>query len=431
MRVLLVTHRYPPDGIGGVERYVERLAGELLAVGDEVTIVTRSPRRWPRRPTLHRQRNVARIVGAGVRLEQFLVGAERVEHILDDLLASLRPEVVHVNHLIGISPRVVTLAQRHGAAVAWTLHDFYAPCPLVHLVNRSSELCAGPLEGERCAATCFRTDGTDVARWLLRYRYFSTLLGSVERVLCPSERLAHWAMLMQPRAHVDVLPIGVDRPAGSFNASTEEEVVGADKRPLRITYLGSVTPHKGLGLLADAVARTHAAIEVSVAGRADDPAFRRELDRRAGGRIRWLGSFAPEDRVRILGETDVVVVPSQVPEAFPLVPREALAHGVPVIGTRIGGVEDAIEDNVNGLLVDRSDPADLAAALRRLANDRELLGHLRRGAEDTPVSSFADHVDELRSTYAEICAGPRVTFEQQSLLDDVHAQARAAGFARR
>src|SRR5437867_725131 len=164
MRILHVTHRLPPDGVGGVERYVQTVAAELAAQGCEAAILTRSPCRWPRRPVLIQDApsaevRVFRMRGAGVRLENFLVASARTEELAERVLSILQPEVVHVHHLIGISPRVVSAAQRAGAAVVVTLHDYYFPCPLVHLTKKSGVPCGGPDEGRECARTCFVREG--------------------------------------------------------------------------------------------------------------------------------------------------------------------------------------------------------------------------------------------------------------------------------
>src|SRR5262245_45009062 len=109
MKTLLVTHRLPPDGIGGVERHVESVAAELAAQGCDVAILTRSPRRWPRRLKLVEDAStspvrVLRMAGAGLRLESFLVGSAQTEALAERVFSQLRPDVVHVHHLIGISP---------------------------------------------------------------------------------------------------------------------------------------------------------------------------------------------------------------------------------------------------------------------------------------------------------------------------------------
>jgi glycosyltransferase involved in cell wall biosynthesis len=424
VNVLLVTHRYPPHGIGGVERYVQTVAAGLAARGDEVTVLTRTPTRWPRRPRLRSRGHLVEIVGAGVRLEQFLVGATDSERLLERIVGHLQPDVVHVNHLIGLSPRVVPIANRAGGAVVWTLHDFFAACPLVHLVKRSGEACNGPREGHECAIACFAEERDGEVRWTLRYRYFAELLRTVDRVLCPSPTLAGWAKRMQPESRTEILPLGVD-PATRRTAT--EPVEGR----LRVLHLGNVAPHKGLRLLARAAAVVSPAIVISVAGRVDRRSFRRELDKLSRGRLKWLGPYEPSARSELLEDADVVVALSQVPEAYPLVPREALVHGVPVVATRVPGLVDVIRDGVNGILVDPADLDALLVALNTLLVDRRLLNALREGARASVFTTVDDHVDELRASYEGALHGPRVEEPQLVAFEQLHADALRAGFGRR
>jgi glycosyltransferase involved in cell wall biosynthesis len=426
MRVLLVTHRFPPDGVGGVERYVERLAAGLAAAGDEVTVLARQPRRFPRRPALTRDSDVWRITGSGVRLEEFLVGSERTEQLFTEVCDEVRPEVVHVHHFIGLSPRIVAIAQRSGAPVAWSLHDYYAPCPLVHLVKRSGEICAGPDEGEECARTCFAGQSSSPERWPVRYRYFSAVLGAVQSVLCPSERLAQWALLMQPAAHVTRLPLGVHVAAGGFRPSSESRAAS-----LRLTFLGTVAAHKGALILADAIAAVEADVAVTVAGRLEDPSLRAEVDRRSNNRVRWWGECGSDDLSRLFSETDVLVAPSQAPEGFPLAPREALAHRVPVIGSRLPGIEDVVIHERNGLLVDPFDVSGLATAIEAVAHDRQLLDQLALGARHTHVLAVDEHVAELQRVYAGLKGAATRSSTSQLELEYLHIEALAAGFGMR
>jgi glycosyltransferase involved in cell wall biosynthesis len=141
---------------------------------------------------------------------------------------------------------------------------------------------------------------------------------------------------------------------------------------------------KALDVLLDAVARllpSFPEVQVLIAGSGPQ---RVPLE----GLISELGL---EDNVRLLGHRgDVpdlldaldVAVNSSDNEGSPLAVMEYMAAGKPVVATRVGGVPDLIDDGVTGLMVERRDPAALAAALGRLLDDRELRAAMgARGAE--------------------------------------------------
>lgn len=103
----------------------------------------------------------------------------------------------------------------------------------------------------------------------------------------------------------------------------------------------------------------------------------------AAGRVILTGFIPPPEvpRAYLLG--DLFAAPSQIPEGLPLVLLEALASGLPVITTRMGGIPEVIREGLNGLLLDRKDDTlELADKIIRLltdARERETLG--RQGQE--------------------------------------------------
>src|SRR5258708_28232744 len=198
MRVLLVSQRFPPDDVGGVERYTQALAWELAKRGDKVSIVTRRPDPGRRDIELLRERLpdhsvVYRLVGGSFRFDRFLQHCEPLERLFTMAVLESEAEVVHINHLIGVAPRLIQIAHRLGAAVVISLHDFYFACARVHLQKLNGGLCAGPDQGRECARTCFTDSSANgPVRWGLRTTYFRKLLASAEAVIAYSHFLPYY-----------------------------------------------------------------------------------------------------------------------------------------------------------------------------------------------------------------------------------------------
>lgn len=89
------------------------------------------------------------------------------------------------------------------------------------------------------------------------------------------------------------------------------------------------------------------------------------------GKINFLGEIAHEQLPDFLNTGSIFVGPS-LQEGLGVAFLEAMACGLAVIGTRVGGIPDLIEDDVNGLLVKPADPAVLAAAISKLLKDNQL-----------------------------------------------------------
>jgi glycosyltransferase involved in cell wall biosynthesis len=133
--------------------------------------------------------------------------------------------------------------------------------------------------------------------------------------------------------------------------------------------------------------------------------YQANLVRRAAddSRISFLPALPQEEVVDRLAEYDALAVPSQWMETGPLVVYDAFAAGIPVIGADRGGIAELVEHERDGLLVDASSVAAWAAALHRLARDRELLERLRAGIR--PPRTMAAVAREMRKLYECALAG--------------------------
>src|SRR5262245_47485011 len=216
MRVMLVSHRFHQDDVGGVERYTQGLAAELINSGDSVTIVARRSERGRKGLRMLRERltdgsSLYRLATGSFSFEQFLDNHQRLEQMFTMAVLESSPEIVHINHLMGLSPRFIHIAHRLGSAVLVSLHDFYFACPRVHLQKPAGDLCTGPGDGRECARTCFANKAQqDPTYWGIRTRYFRRALEMAERVVCYSEYVAsYFRNVLGDKTPIHVIPNGV------------------------------------------------------------------------------------------------------------------------------------------------------------------------------------------------------------------------------
>ncbi len=171
---------------------------------------------------------------------------------------------------------------------------------------------------------------------------------------------------------------------------------------LRIGYIGAHTPNKGLETLAAAAHQCIGqAVEFVIAG-AGQPDYSNHIRSRfPAENTRFLGWVEPGAFYR---EIDVLVIPSVWQEPFGRVAVEAFSYGVPVIGTRTGGIPESIAEDVNGYLVVPGDAPGLAAIVQRLDRDRlERLSENARLAAPTYLQGNVGRA--LTRFYEETIAG--------------------------
>jgi glycosyltransferase involved in cell wall biosynthesis len=196
-------------------------------------------------------------------------------------------------------------------------------------------------------------------------------------VVCASASLGDDARSLGAR-DVRIVPSAVSIP----------ETVGPPDDPPHALYVGRLSEEKGVRELAEA-ARD---LPLVVVG---------------DGVLRSLfpvasGIVPPAELGAWYQRAAVVVVPSRR-EGYGMVAREAMAHGRPVVAARVGGLVDAVEDGVTGLLVPAGDTRALRAALERLLADdglRERLGAAARQRARTAFSERAE-VEGLLAAHAD------------------------------
>jgi glycosyltransferase involved in cell wall biosynthesis len=175
---------------------------------------------------------------------------------------------------------------------------------------------------------------------------------------------------------VRVIPSGVERP----------EVVGEPQEPPHVLYVGRLSAEKGVLELVEACE----GLPLVVVG--DGP-----LRDRVPGAV----GFVPPDQLGPWYERAAVVAAPSRREGYGVAVREAMAWGRPVVASSVGGLTDAVEDEVTGLLVPPRDVPALRAAIERLLGDAELRSRLgaagreRAPRFDAAAAALVEVYDEL------------------------------------
>lgn len=188
-------------------------------------------------------------------------------------------------------------------------------------------------------------------------------------VVCVSKDLSRTVLGVLPQARVAVIPNSIVTDLYRIHPRTET-------RRTHILYIGWMIREKGIFDLVDAAARLLSHVpcfEVHMVGdgRDMDDLKRAVAERSLSGVFKLHGWQAGEEKLRILHEADLLVLPSYA-EAFGIVLLEAMASGLPVVATRVGGIPEVVVDGVHGELVDAGDVAGLANALARLCRSSAL-----------------------------------------------------------
>lgn len=424
MRVLLLSHGYPPREAAGTEQHVATVAAGLRARGHTVQVcaATRAPGR-PQYALLPDGPGLVRLVN---NLPGRPLGQAEVDHAIEAAVGRVvddfGPEVVHVHHL-----QFLSTGLRFPVPTAWSLHDGWAWCAAggLELEQPTGRPCPGPDPARcpACAAAWTPVPGAVV-------RGLSRVAGHLSPFIRP-ERLHGWWQRLPAawRARLPQrVPGRVDRPEAlaartaafrAFAAACARRLapsawlagraraqgLGAVEvlrngvppatRPRTgggpLLFLGTIAAHKGPDLVKDAVALAFPSggPGLRLHGPAADPAL-----------AAAVGAEPPLGRAAVaaaLADATALVLGSRWAENAPLVVLEARAAGCPVVAPRIGGLPELVEEGVDGYLYAVGDRADLARALRRVTAGPPL--------RPRPPPSDADMIDALERIYTDMRGG--------------------------
>ncbi|MBB4862876.1 glycosyltransferase involved in cell wall biosynthesis [Pseudomonas nitritireducens] len=388
MRLLLLNTLYAPHIGGGAEVMLQHMAEGLGSRGHDVHVLCTGPQAGLQRETV----NGIAVLRAGLRNlywpfdEQDHGALKRLAwHALDrynrgmrgvlkSVLKEVEPDLVVCHNLSGWSISAWDAIRTAGLPIVQILHDQYLTCPRgvrFHKGRHCEQQCApcGLLRRSHAAASGDVDAVVGVSRYqlnaLLDAGYF---IGSQTHVVYNGS----------PMAAVPAAP------------------ASAGRRPLRFGFIGALTPNKGVEWLIEQFQAVAGDASLLVAGRGES------------AYVNHLKSLADPQRVHFVGyrqaaeffaEIDVAVVPSLSPESFGLVALEACAHHLPVIASRMGGLVEIVQDEINGLLCSPERPESLGAAIERLVRDPALRQRLASRAREyvAPMLSVERMLDEYEA----------------------------------
>lgn len=472
MRILHVVHVFPPEGKTGTELYTYNLVKELSRRGHEVSVF--APTYVFDHPCYHLQRdvydgvNVTRIHNRFATMQDMFKSYRdiEVEKAFRAHLMEFRPDIVHVQHLIGLSLSLVEVAREYGTPIVFTLHDYWYFCPRIQLLDGNGEICAGPTDGAKCG-WCIAgfSDDSNNAELLsgdmpqeqksvvkkllprnLKHRLKTMLVPEIEDLWrlreeiallqCKNLELKHdverlyrasshyvqrynYAMSVLNQANRLITPSAFvkDKYASLGTVSAEMSVIphgldasrfGAKSKMksdiVRFGYFGGLLKHKGVEVLLKAFENVGARpASLQIFGECPNEEYRKKLLKLSrADKVIFRGSYNNSDMSDLLSEIDVVVVPSLWEETFNLVVREAFMEKTPVVASRIGALAEAVNDGTDGFLVEPGNVEDLSEKMMMIISDPEILTRLRKNMK--PVKEIGFHVSEIEEIYQDVLA---------------------------
>ena len=390
MKILLVHNTYQQPG--GEDVVFEQERRLLEQMGHTVVTYCRSNHEIEELSTIGRATLVMRTVWAGDTHQDF--GA---------LLVRENPDIVHVhNTFVMISPSIYSACREHGVPVVQTLHNFRLLCPGAQFL-RDGKVCEDCVEHSLWRSVwhgCYRDSRpatASVALMLAWHRRSGTWDELIDRYIALTEFARNKFIASGlPADKIVVKPNFVAPDPGAKQSPGAYAV-----------FVGRISKEKGLHALLNAWDRLPKNCALQIIG---DGPQRQELEQEAQRRglssIQFRGRLSHAETLAAIKGSYLLVMPSQWYEGFPMTIAESFACGTPVICSKLGAMQEIVNDTRTGLHFAPANAEDLAQKLAwAFAHPSEMaaMGRAARGeyeARYTPQRAYRQLLDIYEQTVA-------------------------------
>jgi glycosyltransferase involved in cell wall biosynthesis len=372
-RILICSNLFPPHSLGGAELVAYHQAKILKEMGHEVQIFAGrlgGDVIHPYKTTVVRrefQQTCVNLSPRDLSGDSWNFHHQRITAEFTKVLERFRPDVVHFHNLAGLSVKQIDVCHQRAIPTVLTLHDYWGFCFKNTMIKNDGSLC---LKGGFDCLGCRETLSDEPPLPSpVRNAHIQLSLQKVDRLIAPSHYLAQrYVEHGIPREKLTVIPNGVDL-----------EHFAAQRTPhdiLMLGFIGYLGAHKGVEFLLRSLPLMCDIdkVRLLIVGDGEKADYLRALchDLRLDRYVTFYGWVQNQRIPAIYEQLDVLVVPSIWPENSPVTITEAMASGIPVIASDIGGIGELVEEGITGFLVPPHDSAALADRIMRFLARPEL-----------------------------------------------------------
>lgn len=317
------------------------------------------------------------------------------------LIKECKPEVAHI-HLFcgGLSPSILKALKMNNIPIVQTVHDYRLLCPANAFLDADNQICEKCINKSyfQCAIKkC--VDGnifysTMVALEAYYRKYFINPLDYINHFIFVSR--------FSQLKHIEFDDRYTNVSSHLFNFTTIPDVYPVAEKGEYFLYFGRLSKEKGVLTLIDAATKTGIKLKIVGTG----PMFD-EIQAYAStnANIQVLGHQSGSAITDIIKKSSFIIVPSEWYENNPMTVLEAFAIGKPVIGAKIGGIPEIINDGKTGYLFDSRNTHDLERSIQRATNlSEQEYSEMSENARNFALSDFSagPHYLKLMQIYSKL-----------------------------
>ncbi len=389
MKILYLNNLYHPYIKGGAEISLQLLVEGMKSRGHEVLVVSYHPGEevvldevnkipvyrvplknlyWP-----YADQKPSTLLRLGWHFQDR--DNPKMATTLTSILKREKPDIVSCHNLAGWSAAVWKSISGFGIPVVQVLHDLYLMCANSNMYK----------DGHPCTSQCFSCKVLRLGH-PTKSAQVDAVVGISKSILDTFIEAGYFS-----NAHSSIIHNTRNIP----NLGSPKHRLHGEK--LKIGYLGTLSKIKGIEWLIKEFGRLEIDAELYLAGKGQER-YEKELRQMSQDpRIMWMGQV---NSAQFLESIDVLVVPSIWAEPLGMVAIEALAHHVPVIANKSGGLRETVQERVNGLFCHSDIPESLGDAILEIYKNPALYNKLSAAARDS-VAEILD-AERLLDAYEAV-----------------------------
>ncbi len=329
-----------------------------------------------------------------------LIYSRRAARQIARLADAVQPDLVHYHNICHqLSPSILPPIRQRGIPTVYSSHDYKLICPNYRFYTHDG-VCFRCVPGKYYQATLHRCIKNSRAKSLinsvemyLHHTVWDIYRKNIDLFVTENEFMRGWLLKAgYAPDRVRVLPNFVDVQTYRPYYDSEDYLL----------YFGRLVPEKGVATLIEAV-RTLPVKLVIVGDGFQRPALEQQAADSGAANVTFVGAQWGSDLEKIIARARFVVVPSEWHENSPMVIYQSFAWGKPVIGARVGGITELIEDGVDGRLFEAANVFDLRAAIQRLFVDPLAASDMGRRARQKAEREFTaeGYYERLLAIYSD------------------------------
>ena len=367
---------------------------------------------------------------------------KEIENNFLKVVNRVKPDVIHFHELESLTGSLLLLSRNLNIPYILDIHNYWYLCPQRDLMDMNNKICDDWEEGKKCAS-CLVLPTSSKVGWMYvgylsntwihkifnnlikiahkkrikkekirktiantnhistykaRRYFFISELNKVNAIIYPSKRAMELYKTYGVENQNNYVKLPINKNYLNILAKPYKNIPPTN---VRFGYIGSILPHKGIHILIEAfnmiIKEKGEKCQLLIYG-SGDSVYEEELKRKCRKNIFFKGKYLPSQINEVLKNIDVAVIPSLWEDCSPIVLNELKLSRTPIIGSRIGGIEEAINHGVDGYLFTPGNIVELSGYMNELIeNPLKIRQFMERINFSFNIDNYINQIKEIYS----------------------------------